>query len=238
MGRLQQRSLVRVRFGIALQESSSPAAYHRSSTRRSPSLARRTHQASLLFHVHSRRIRSSRHLASFAKIGNDGISPRPFQGSPGSESTNLGRRPRRNSLHHLQVPLQEQGWEESIAIGPRSARRYWTTTEDVGRVRVGRECRWSSWSSYFGLRRSSSSRIRLYGSLVSSLSDDFARPSLTFRNFSSGHVSVWQPKTAKRLDVRKVSLAEVTAMCGPSRFLWIGRAECVYSFFLSSRSIG
>jgi len=64
----------------------------------------------------------------------------------------------------------------------------------------------------------------------------FARSSLTTRDDSSGHVSVWKPKSAKRLDVRKVSLAEVTAMCGPSRFLWIGRAEFVFIFFLFASS--
>ncbi|GAA6006429.1 hypothetical protein JCM11491_004954 [Sporobolomyces phaffii] len=48
-----------------------------------------------------------------------------------------------------------------------------------------------------------------------------------FLGHDSGHVSVWDPKGMRMLDLRKVSLAGVTAMCGPSRYLWIGRADGV-----------
>ncbi|GAA5875003.1 hypothetical protein JCM16303_004973 [Sporobolomyces ruberrimus] len=48
---------------------------------------------------------------------------------------------------------------------------------------------------------------------------------LVFLGHDSGHVSIWEPRGRRMLDVRKVSLCEVTAMCGPSRFLWIGRAD-------------
>ncbi|GAA6061584.1 hypothetical protein JCM10212_004334 [Sporobolomyces blumeae] len=46
-----------------------------------------------------------------------------------------------------------------------------------------------------------------------------------FIGHDSGHVSIWQPSGAKMIDLRKVSLSGVTAMVGPSRFLWIGRAD-------------
>ncbi|GAA5875459.1 hypothetical protein JCM16303_000636 [Sporobolomyces ruberrimus] len=54
-----------------------------------------------------------------------------------------------------------------------------------------------------------------------------SRQQFIFLGHDSGHVSVWEPKGRRMLDVRKVSLCEVTAMCGPSRFLWIGRADGV-----------
>ncbi|GAA5868253.1 hypothetical protein JCM1840_005613 [Sporobolomyces johnsonii] len=43
-----------------------------------------------------------------------------------------------------------------------------------------------------------------------------------FMGHDSGHVSIWQPERAQLLEVRKVSLAGVSAMVGPSRFLWLG----------------
>ncbi|GAA5921781.1 hypothetical protein JCM1841_001860 [Sporobolomyces salmonicolor] len=43
-----------------------------------------------------------------------------------------------------------------------------------------------------------------------------------FMGHDSGHVSIWKPERALLLEVRKVSLAGVSAMVGPSRFLWLG----------------
>ncbi|GAA5950560.1 hypothetical protein JCM21900_001231 [Sporobolomyces salmonicolor] len=46
-----------------------------------------------------------------------------------------------------------------------------------------------------------------------------------FMGHDSGHVSNWKPERAQLLEVRKVSLAGVSAMVGPSRFLWLGSSR-------------
>ncbi|GAA5900276.1 uncharacterized protein JCM6883_002795 [Sporobolomyces salmoneus] len=46
-----------------------------------------------------------------------------------------------------------------------------------------------------------------------------------FIGHDSGHVSIWKPRGGQQLGIRKVSLCGVTAMCGPSRFLWLGRSD-------------
>ncbi|GAA5931353.1 uncharacterized protein JCM15063_001443 [Sporobolomyces koalae] len=50
---------------------------------------------------------------------------------------------------------------------------------------------------------------------------------LIFLGHDSGHVTVWKPRAAQLLTVRKVALCGVSALCGPSRFLWIGREDGV-----------
>ncbi|GAA5947295.1 hypothetical protein JCM3765_001612 [Sporobolomyces pararoseus] len=54
-----------------------------------------------------------------------------------------------------------------------------------------------------------------------------SHPQGIFLGHDSGHVSVWGPRGGKLLDIRKVSLCGVLSMCGPSRYLWIGRADGV-----------
>ncbi|TNY20226.1 Endonuclease/exonuclease/phosphatase [Rhodotorula diobovata] len=49
-----------------------------------------------------------------------------------------------------------------------------------------------------------------------------SRPSLLFLGHDSGHFSIWHRDKHELLDIKKVSLVAVTALCGPSRFLWAG----------------
>ncbi|GAA5868470.1 hypothetical protein JCM8547_006284 [Rhodosporidiobolus lusitaniae] len=49
-----------------------------------------------------------------------------------------------------------------------------------------------------------------------------SHPGFVFVGHGSGHVSIWRSDGSKLLDVAKVSLTAVTALVGPSRFLWVG----------------
>ncbi|GAA5938451.1 hypothetical protein JCM3775_000896 [Rhodotorula graminis] len=49
-----------------------------------------------------------------------------------------------------------------------------------------------------------------------------SHPDLHFFGHDSGHISIWRRVDYKMVAVKKVSLVAVTALCGPSRFLWAG----------------
>ncbi|GAA5987166.1 hypothetical protein JCM11641_002152 [Rhodosporidiobolus odoratus] len=52
-----------------------------------------------------------------------------------------------------------------------------------------------------------------------------SHPGFAFLGHDSGHISVWKEDGSKMLEIVKVSLAKVTAVCGPSRYLWIGYSD-------------
>ncbi|GJN88522.1 hypothetical protein Rhopal_001488-T1 [Rhodotorula paludigena] len=47
-------------------------------------------------------------------------------------------------------------------------------------------------------------------------------PEFHFFGHTPGHVSVWRSDRAEMVDVQKVALVPITALCGPSRYLWVG----------------
>ncbi|GAA5996278.1 uncharacterized protein JCM10292_007506 [Rhodotorula paludigena] len=49
-----------------------------------------------------------------------------------------------------------------------------------------------------------------------------SHPEFHFFGHTSGHVSVWRSDRAEMIDVQKVALVSITALCGPSRYLWVG----------------
>ncbi|GAA6058232.1 hypothetical protein JCM3770_007425 [Rhodotorula araucariae] len=49
-----------------------------------------------------------------------------------------------------------------------------------------------------------------------------SHPEYRFFGHASGHVSIWRHDTVELVDIKKISLVQVTALCGPSRFLWAG----------------
>ncbi|BGP37993.1 hypothetical protein JCM10449v2_001920 [Rhodotorula kratochvilovae] len=49
-----------------------------------------------------------------------------------------------------------------------------------------------------------------------------SHPEYRFFGHDSGHISIWHQDGVELIDVKKVSLIAVTALCGPSRFLWAG----------------
>ncbi|GAA5926948.1 hypothetical protein JCM10213_005533 [Rhodosporidiobolus nylandii] len=52
-----------------------------------------------------------------------------------------------------------------------------------------------------------------------------SHPDYTFIGHDSGHISVWAADGSKLIDVVKVSLQRITAVVGPSRFLWVGKSN-------------
>ncbi|GAA5888107.1 hypothetical protein JCM6882_000282 [Rhodosporidiobolus microsporus] len=49
-----------------------------------------------------------------------------------------------------------------------------------------------------------------------------SKPKFVFFGHDSGHISVWRADGTKLIEIVKVSLSSVTALVGPSRFLWVG----------------
>ncbi|GAA5833149.1 hypothetical protein JCM11251_005161 [Rhodosporidiobolus azoricus] len=49
-----------------------------------------------------------------------------------------------------------------------------------------------------------------------------SKPNFVFLGHASGHISLWKAKGSKIIEIVKVSLSSVTALVGPSRFLWVG----------------
>ncbi|GAA6044732.1 hypothetical protein NBRC10513_004592 [Rhodotorula toruloides] len=54
-----------------------------------------------------------------------------------------------------------------------------------------------------------------------------SHPQFVFAGHATGHISIWKSDGTGMLGVKRVSKEAITALCGPSRFLWVGYASGV-----------